>query len=118
MIPQDVDFYKLGQKIKKLRQERGLTQADLSAMINCSNNHLSHIETAQCKVSLTMLLRLSYALEVSLDTLLLNTPYARPEVIISSEIAGKLQQCLPSTLNAISTIIDALLEQQKEIPSD
>ncbi|MEG0035474.1 MAG: hypothetical protein RR743_02330 [Oscillospiraceae bacterium] len=53
-----------------------------------------------------------------MNTLLLNTPYARTEAIISSEISGKLQQCLPSTLNAISTIIDALLEQQKEISSD
>lgn len=109
----DVDFKKVGARIRKLRNEKGLTQEQLSEKIGCSNNHMSHVETAQNKVSLTLLLRLSYALEVSLDYFLLDTPYARPEAIIDYEIAQKLAQCSPTTLIAVNRMIDTLLEQQK-----
>lgn len=112
MSPKEVDYEKIGRRIKKLRLEKGLTQADLSDMVGCSNNHLSHIETAQCKVSLGMLLRLSRALEVSLDYFLLDTPFAQPEAIINKDIADKLAKCSPATLVAVSRMIDALLEQQ------
>lgn len=112
MVPKEVDYAKIGQRIRRMRLEKGLTQADLSDMVNCSNNHLSHIETAQCKVSLGMLLKLSYALEVSLDYFLLDTPFAQPEVIINNDIADKLSKCSPATLVAVSRMIDTLLEQQ------
>ena len=54
MIPGDVDYERIGQRIRRLRTEKGLTQAALSAMADCSNNYLSHVETAQTKVSLGM----------------------------------------------------------------
>ena len=50
MMPKEVDYEKVGQRIRELRIAKGMTQADLSAIVDCSNNHLSHIETAQCKV--------------------------------------------------------------------
>lgn len=112
MVPHDVDFKKIGARIRKLRIKQGLTQSELGEMIGCSNNHLSHVETAQNKVSLTLLLRLSYALEISLDYFLLDTPFARPEAIINTEIAGKLSRCSSATLVAVSRMIDTLLEQQ------
>jgi transcriptional regulator with XRE-family HTH domain len=115
MVPQDVDFKKVGARIRKLRLEKGLTQNELCEMIGCSNNHLSHVETAQNKVSLTLLLRLSYALEVSLDYFLLDTPFTRPEAIIDAEISKKLARCSSSTLVAVSRMIDTLLDQQMNL---
>lgn len=112
MIPKEVNYLKIGQRIRRARRAKNMTQAELSALVNCSNNYLSHIETAQCKVSLSMLLRLSYALEESIEYFLLDTPYARSEAIISRELAGKLSNCQPATLNAVSKIIDILVEQQ------
>ena len=114
----EVNYEKIGQRIRKLRLEKGLTQADLSAMVNCSNNYLSHIETAQCKLSLSMLLRLASALGESTDYFLLDTPYAHPEAIISRDIAAKLEKCNPATLVAVSKMIDTLLEQQKNLSED
>ena len=112
MIPQEVDYEKIGMRIRKLRQEKGLTQADLAAMIGCSNNYLSHIETAQCKLSLSMLLRFSFVLEESIDYFLLDTPFAGSNAIIDRDIAEKLSKCRPETLNAVSNMIDILLYQQ------
>ena len=58
MVPREVDYVKIGARIKKLRIEKGLTQAELSDMAGCSNNYLSHVETAQSKVSLSVLLQI------------------------------------------------------------
>ena len=114
-MPSEVDYGKIGRRIRRLRTEKGLTQAQLSDMAGCSNNYLSHIETAQCKLSLAMLLRLSLALGESTDFFLLDTPYAPKEAIINRDIAGKLAKCNPATLNAVSRMIDTLLEQQKAL---
>lgn len=114
----EIDYVKIGQRIKTARLERGYSQADLGALVGCSNNHMSHVEIGQTKVSLSMLLKLAYVLEKNFDYFLLDTPYARCESIINSEIASKLSQCDSTTLITISKIIDALLEQQKILHSD
>lgn len=114
----EIDYLKIGQRIKKLRLEKGFTQSELGALVGCSNNHMSHIEIGQTKVSLTMLLRLAYALETTVDYFLLDTPYAKPATIINSEIGGKLSKCSPSTLVAINKIIDILIEQQDTLIND
>ena len=115
MIPQDVDYERIGSRIRKLRTERGLTQAALSDLAGCSNNYLSHVETGQTKVSLGMLMRIASALEVSLDWFLLDTPFARPEVLIETEIARKLDRCSPQTLVAVNRMLDVLLEQEERL---
>ena len=118
MIPKEVDYERIGQRIRSLRQSKNMTQAELSALVDCSNNYLSHIETAQCKVSLSMLLKLSYALGESIEYFLLDTPYACAETIINREISKKLAKCSPFTLNAASKMIDILLEQQDSLSAE
>lgn len=108
----EIDYVKIGQRIKTARLERGYSQADLGALVGCSNNHMSHVEVGQTKVSLSMLLKLAFVLEKNFDYFLLDTPYAKCESIIDSEIAGKLNQCSATTLITVSKILDALIEQQ------
>lgn len=109
----ELDYIKIGRRIKIARLEKGLNQSDLGAMVGCSNNHMSHVEVGQTKVSLSMLVKLSVILEKDFDYFLLDTPYVRQERIINSEIFEKLKQCSSMTLVTASKILDALLEQQK-----
>lgn len=109
----EIDYVKIGQRIKTARLEKGYSQAELGARVGCSNNHMSHVEVGQTKVSLSMLLKLAFVLEKNFDYFLLDTPYAKCESIINSEIADKLNQCNSTTLITVSKIIDVLLEQQK-----
>jgi len=109
----ELDYIKIGRRIKAARLEKGLNQSDLGAMVGCSNNHMSHVEVGQTKVSLSMLVKLSVILEKDFDYFLLDTPYVRQERIINSEISEKLKQCSSMTLVTVSKILDALLEQQK-----
>lgn len=109
----ELDYIKIGRRIKAARLEKGLNQSDLGAMVGCSNNHMSHVEVGQTKVSLSMLVKLSVILEKDFDYFLLDTPYVRQERIINSEISEKLKQCSSMTLVTVSKILDALLEQQE-----
>ena len=88
----EIDYTKIGHRIKTARTQQGLSQADLGDMVGCSNNHISHVETAQTKVSLSMLLKLAHALDKSIDYFLLDTPYARRDSLIDDEIAKKLHK--------------------------
>ena len=108
----EINFTKIGQRIKTARIEKGFSQADLGSLIGCSNNHVSHVEVGQTKISLSMLLKLSLILEKDFDYFLLDTPYAKHNRIINTEIADKLNKCNSHTLNKI---IDILLEQQESL---
>lgn len=112
MLP-EVDYFKIGQRIKEARLQKGLTQYELGCLVDCSNNHMSHIEIGQTKVSLTLLLKLSYALEKNLDYFLLDIPYVKKDNLIDDEIAKKLKKCNSTTLVAINQMIDVFLEYQK-----
>ena len=109
----EIDYFKIGKRIKRARIEKGLSQGDLGALIGCSNNHVSHVEVGQTKVSLAMLMKLSKVLDKDFNYFLLDTPYLRQDCIIDTELSAKLKLCNPTTLISINKIIDVLLEQQQ-----
>lgn len=47
-------YRNLGQNIAFYRKRRGWTQLNLCELAEISRNHLSHIENADCAVSLTV----------------------------------------------------------------
>lgn len=105
----------VGQRIRAARLEKGYSQADLGALVGCSNNHMSHVEVGQTKVSLAMLLKLAFVLEKNFDYFLLDTPYAKCDSIIDNEIAAKLKKCNVTTLITVGKLIDVLIDQQEMI---
>ena len=113
----EIDYEKIGRRIKTLRSEKGLSQSDLGALAGCSNNHVSHVETGQTKISLSMLLKISRALGKDMDYFLMDTPYVSRTKIQNTEIAEKLQRCNAQTLVAASKMLDILIEQQDQFLS-
>lgn len=53
-----MDYYMIGQKIRKFRKSCGLSQEQLAEEVGISTTHLSHIETGNTKLSLPCLLKL------------------------------------------------------------
>lgn len=111
---EEIDYASIGNRIRIARLEKGLTQAELGAAAGCSNNHMSHIETGQTKVSLTMLLRISRTLGYNIDYFLLDTPYVLPETLVSTDISKKLEKCSPRTLITVNKILDILIDAQNK----
>lgn len=112
----EIDYVKIGQRIRAARLEKGYSQADLGALVGCSNNHMSHVEVGQTKVSLAMLLKLAFVLEKNFDYFLLDTPYAKCDSIIDNEIAAKTEKSVNvTTLITVGKLIDVLIDQQEMI---
>ena len=65
-----MDYYEVGQRIRKMRKAHEFSQEELAEKIGISTTHMSHIETGNTKLSLPVLVAISLALEVQTDDLL------------------------------------------------
>lgn len=65
-----MDYYEIGQRIRKYRRAKGLSQEELADQVSISVTHMSHIETGNTKLSLAVLVSLAQALETQTDELL------------------------------------------------
>lgn len=65
-----VNFEKIGQRIHNLRVEKKLTQEYLSQKVGVNVSHISNIENNRVKISLSTLIAVANALNVTVDYLL------------------------------------------------
>lgn len=60
----------VGQKVREIRQRRGLSQDDLAAMTGLEHSYISYIESGKRNPTLKTLHRIADALKVQLSELL------------------------------------------------
>ena len=101
-----MDYYKIGQQIRKFRKAHGLSQEDLAERINISTTHMSHIETGNTKLSLPVFVDIASALEVRVDDLLGNLSSATTSTSLD-EIASVLERCTAQEARVIADIVRA-----------
>lgn len=110
-----IDYKRLGVRVKELRKERKLSQAQVAEKTGCTENYVSHIETGITKPSLEMLMRLSQTFHVPMDYFFLDSPAILPEVLIDQKLADQLSRCHPETLQSVSRMIDEFLVLQEAL---
>lgn len=104
-----MDYYAIGQRIRKVRKARGLSQEKLAEIIGISTTHMSHIETGNTKMSLSTFAELARALEVRTDNLLYDDkPGDRSSLI--SYIAELLNDCSTQQIRIIEDVVRAVKE--------
>lgn len=113
----NLDYSKIGKRIRSVRKERKLTQEDLAIACGCSSNHLSAIETGDHRPSLELIVSIATVLESSIDFFLMDSVKKSSEYIISSQIATQLGQCSPRELQLIERTIDEVLKYRNELLS-
>ena len=64
-----IDYQAMGRRIRVLRKQNHMTQADLAQQVGISTSFMGHIERGTRIASLETLVGLSGSLDVSLDTL-------------------------------------------------
>lgn len=101
-----MDYYKIGQKIRKYRKAMGMTQEELAERVEISVTHMSHIETGNTKLSLPVLVDISKVLEVRTDDMLFDSP-SEKEISIK-ELTETLETCTANELRIITDIVKAL----------
>lgn len=68
----NLDFALIGKRIKEVRTDRQLTQEYLARVTDVNVSHISNIETNKVKVSLTLLVSICNAMNVTVDYILGN----------------------------------------------
>ena len=64
MLTKDEKIKLIGRNSAKFRKEKGLTQNQLSEILDISREHLAKIETAKRGISLSLIFEISKALNV------------------------------------------------------
>lgn len=66
----DINYQKLGWRIKKSRENMGLSQESFAEKVDLSVTHVSNIENGNSKVSLNSIMAIANTLNVTVDYLL------------------------------------------------
>jgi len=117
-ISVSIDFVKVGRRIQKARKLRRMTQNDLASICNCSSNHLSAIENGVNKPSLEMMMKISIALEKSVDYFLMDSSNVSKAYLIDDQIIERLNKCDTRTLQLIVKFIDSITEYKTDVIKD
>ena len=95
-----MDYSAIGQRIRQLRRERGLSQETLAECAEISPTHMSHIETASTKLSLPVLAALAQRLSVSTDYLLYGSSAKAHE-----EVDAVLDTCSERQIQILAEVV-------------
>ena len=101
-----MDYYKIGQRIRKIRKAHGMSQEELAERVDISTTHMSHIETGNTKLSLPVLVDIATVLEVKTDDLL-NCNSAAATSSALEDIAAVLDRCTATESKVIADIVRA-----------
>ncbi len=100
-----MDYYKIGQRIRRFRKSFGLSQEELAEKVNISTTHMSHIETGNTKLSLPVLVDIAAALGIRTDDLLGDDAVCSDTA--AKDIAAVLAQCSPQQAQVIADLVQA-----------
>ena len=87
---QELDFSFIGQRIKEIRTGKKLTQESLANITGVNVSHISNIETNKVKISLTLLVGICNALDITIDYLLENE-YHSPASVVEMELLNVIK---------------------------
>ena len=110
-----VDYPQIGQRIKRLRNQRGMTQEALAEAASLSVPYISHLERAVKKGSLETLARIAAALGVTMNELL-GIPRSEEEVFLP-DMTFVLEDCSPEErefLLEVAAAIKKIMRQKKK----
>ena len=107
-MTKELDYEKLGLRIKEARIAKGLTQEALAEKVNCNTSHISNIENNHTKVSLNVLIAIANALDTSVDYLLAEQ-YDNSSLGVDNEIMRLLATFDTEWKQRILKIIKALI---------
>jgi transcriptional regulator with XRE-family HTH domain len=106
----------LGERIRQLRKEAGLSQADLAEKIGADPGRVSRYEAGRITPSADALVRLAETLNVSIDHLLIDAVPRRPlhsaEDALGDHLAA-VAELPPDDLASLLNVIDGLVAKNR-----
>ena len=100
----------IGQNIRQIREDAGLTQEKLADMLNIGDKHVSAIERGAVGLSLPTLMRICEALSVSADRVLFGTRDDMDRRSADIQILTERMERLPDRqFEAAKNVMDSVL---------
>lgn len=106
----------IGERVRKARLAKGMSQAQLAEALNISPPYVSNIETGKHIMKITLLIKLTEALGVSNDWILRNATREADEYT-SEEFDQLLRDCSPSEKAHLMKLLMHLKESIRDAKS-
>lgn len=106
-----LDYKLFGKRIKEQRLIKKLTQEQLAEKVGLSSVYISHIEIGSTKPSLETLLKICNTLEVTPDTILIDSVYSSKEYL-KDDVAKLLQSCSVEDIRLIIDLIKTVINHK------
>ena len=97
-----------GQRIKELRNKKGITQYQLAEMVGIDPKHMSHIETGRSFPKADLIEKFANALEIEYPELF-NTQHLEDREIIFKKLINYLKKASDSEMQVIYKLISGYL---------
>ncbi|MGN0576146.1 MAG: helix-turn-helix domain-containing protein [Ruminococcus sp.] len=110
---QTVNYTIVGKKIKENRLKLKITQEQLAEKCDVSVSYIAHIERGTKSLSLETAVKVSNALNVSLDYLLIDEIHNNDRII--EAIEAELSKCTPTQIDKFIRIARVLIKNIDEI---
>lgn len=104
-----INYSLIGNRIKSARKAKGLSQSELSELIDKSVGYMSYIETGSKKPSLETLIQIANALDVTIDELLSDN-LAAASPVSNTQINQLLSDCSAFEKKVILLSVQSLKE--------
>lgn len=99
----NIDFSIIGERIKRKRQEKGITQEKLAEKMDISIAYLSRIERGASNINLKRLVEISELLDTNVSELIIGTN-PKTEIYLDKEMKNVLERCTPEKQRLIYNI--------------
>lgn len=104
----------IGERVRKARLAKGMSQAQLAEALNISPPYVSNIETGKHIMKITTLIKLTEALGVSNDWILRNATREADEYT-SEEFDQLMSDCSPSEKAHLMKLLMHLKESIRDV---
>lgn len=99
-----INYLLLGEKIKKIRRRKNLSQSTLAELVNVSISYISRVECGKDHISIDLLVNVCEALETNVDEILTKNHFDEYSYLMkeSTDLEKKL---IIAVCDAITEII-------------
>ena len=111
-MEKELDYVALGQRIRKTRTAKNITQEELGEICELSTAHIGHIERGTRTPSIDSVFRISQALNVSMDYLIFDSIASDESLIaiLNSVVQNKEKRKVKTFLTIVRAIADKIDE--------
>ena len=107
----ELDYTKLGERLKEARIKKHMTQEELSEKIDSATSSISHLENGTHSPSLKTLIKICNVLEIGIDALLCDSLSAISSSYLDKDFEKLLSDCTVQEKKLLLRILEVTKKQ-------